>query len=201
MASNALGPSVPRRGNWFTRLLGRGLLRLMGWKLDIDRLPDTPKGVIVAVPHTSNMDGLIFLAGLFATGIDSHWMGKDSLFNKPWGGLLKLMGGLPIDRSQRRGVVEQVVARFDAAEQLFVTVAIEGTRGRAGKWKTGFYHIAHQAGVPVLLGYMDYRTKLFGFGPPVQPSGDIDGDLRKMLDFYREITPRFPDKFDPDAAL
>jgi 1-acyl-sn-glycerol-3-phosphate acyltransferase len=193
-----LGARVPRRGNAFSRALGRGLLGLFGWRV-VGNPPDASHFIVTAAPHTSNMDGLLFLIATFAMGFDLHWIGKHTLFNGFWGGMLRWMGGIGIDRRQAGGMVEQVAKQFRARPALVLVIAPEGTRARTGQWKSGFYRMAQAADVPISLGFMDYASKRVGFGPTIGISGDFDADLRRMVDFYRHVTPRWPERFQlPD---
>lgn len=189
-----LGPRVPRRGNAFSRALGRALLRLFGWRAVGDP-PDATHFIVSAAPHTSNLDGLLFLITTFAVGLDLHWIGKHTLFNGFWGGMLRWMGGVGIDRRQPGGMVEQVAQQFRARPNLVLVIAPEGTRSRTEQWKSGFYRMAQAADVPIVLGFMDYASKRVGFGPALRPSGDFEADLQRMADFYRHTAPRRPERF------
>ena len=174
-------PSVfPQRGNAFSRALGRGFLRLLGWRLT-DPFPQVPKAVVIGGPHTSNWDGIVTLAAMMQMGLDAHVMMKDSAFKGPMGGLLRWMGALPIDRSKAGGVVEQTVGQFQSRDRLVMVVAPEGTRGGAAQWKTGFYRIAEQAGVPIVLATADYAKKEIAFPKVMDTTGDLEADLEELL--------------------
>ncbi|HEY1077514.1 MAG TPA: lysophospholipid acyltransferase family protein [Fontimonas sp.] len=193
------GPRVPRRGNAFSRALGRGLLRLFGWRVVGDP-PDAAHFMVTAAPHTSNLDGLLFLIATFAMGLDLHWIAKHTLFEGIWGGMLRWMGGVGIDRRRPGGMVEQVAQQFRSRPNLVLVIAPEGTRARTEQWKSGFYRMAEAAGVPIALGFMDYRSRRVGFGPTLVPSGDFEADLRRMAAFYREVAPRRPERFSLPVA-
>lgn len=199
-ADTVLGPRVPRRGNAFSRALGRLLLRLIGWRV-VGNPPDAPRFIVTAAPHTSNMDGLIFLIAVFAMGLDLHWIGKHTLFKGPWRPFLRWTGGIGIDRRQTGGLVQQVADQFAARPGLVIVVAPEGTRARTEQWKSGFYRMAELAQVPIALGFMDYRLKRVGFGPALMPSGDFDADLQRMVSFYGRVTPRKSERFSLPADL
>ncbi|KGD65358.1 1-acyl-sn-glycerol-3-phosphate acyltransferase [Alcanivorax nanhaiticus] len=193
--------SYPRRGNGFSRSLASGFLKLIGWKV-VSPLPEVPKAVIIGGPHTSNWDGIVTLAAMMQLGLDAHVMIKDSAFKGPLGSLLRWMGAMPIDRAKSGGVVEQTVAQFNEHQQLFMIVAPEGTRSGASQWKTGFYRIAEQAGVPIIVASADYRKKEIDFPLVVQPSGDLDTDLATILQCYASVHPRHPEKLSaPIKAL
>ena len=189
-----LGPSVPRRGNALTRWLARGIARLTGWKI-VGALPDLPKMVIIAAPHTSNWDFPLGILALYVTGFRVSFFGKDSLFRPPMGWVMRWLGGQPVDRFSRHGVVEETVRIIRNAPGFILALAPEGTRKRATQWRTGFYHVARGAGLPIVLGYFDYARKEVGFGPVIWPSGDLERDLEEIQAFYRTKTGRFPEHF------
>ncbi len=154
--------------------------------------PIPAKAVIIAAPHTSNWDFLYFLGLTDALGIRPHFMAKQELFRWPIGGFLKDMGGVPIDRSRRGGHVQAMIEEFRARDNFLLTIAPEGTRGQVRHWRTGFYQIALGAGVPLIIGLMDYRRKLGGLGPAFMPSGDYVADMTRIEGWYRSVTPRHP---------
>jgi 1-acyl-sn-glycerol-3-phosphate acyltransferase len=186
---------APRWGNAFTRALGTGVLRLLGWKMDVHLPSDQPHLVITAAPHTSNWDGVVGVAAIMSLGIRVNFFAKESLFRWPFGGLLAALGGVPIRRDAAHGIVEQTTELFAQKERLFIGVAPEGTRTRAPIWKSGFHRIATAAQAPVLLAYMDYGRRQVGTGPLIRPSGDYEADLERIQAFYRTITPRHPQDF------
>lgn len=178
------------------RWVARVALKAVGWTPK-GSLPESKKFVIVAAPHTSNWDLplLVFMAWQF--GLHVHWLGKHTLFPWPIGWFMRLMGGISVDRRARHNVVQQVVDVFDKAETLVLAVPPEGTRGRAEYWKSGFYHIAAGARIPLVLGFLDYGKKEGGFGPSLIPGGDQEADLQVMRDFYRDIKGKHPECFGP----
>lgn len=189
-----LGPRVPRRGNAFSRAFANMLLKLMGWRV-VGSPPNVPKFIVTAAPHTSNMDGLIFLIASVAMGLELHWIGKHTLF-KGWGGrFLKWMGGISVERNSAQDLVGQVAEEFRARDALVIVIAPEGTRGLVRRWKSGYYRMAVQAEVPIALGFMDYPSKRVGFGPALDVSGEYEADMAVMMDFYRQVTPKFPARY------
>jgi len=180
-----IGTLVPRRGNFISRSIGFLILRMMGWRL-AGEIPNAPKLVLLGAPHTSNMDGVIGLASLFALGIRASTMIKDSAFKGVMGSMLRWMGAIPINRRSPKGIVEQSVDTFNNNPQMYLLIAPEGTRSNATEWKRGFYHIAHGAQVPILPAACDYKKKIITFGPTVMPSGDYAKDLQTILEFYRD---------------
>jgi 1-acyl-sn-glycerol-3-phosphate acyltransferase len=188
------GPRLPRRGNALTRGLAGACLRLAGWRFE-GALPDRGKLVIVAAPHTSNWDFVIGMTGVFALGLELHWMGKHTLFKRPFGGFMRWLGGLAIDRSAAHGVVEQVANEFARRERLLLVVTPEGTRSKVARWKTGFWHIARAAGVPILLGGLDYGRKRMILGPLLEPGDSLEQDMATIQAHYRGMKPRHPELF------
>ena len=163
------------------------VLKLAGWRVQ-GRLPDTPRFVLIAAPHTSNWDPPLTLFIAFAPKASTYWLGKAAIFRPPFRGFFKWLGGIPIDRSRANNVVAQSIAQFAANERLILTVPPAGTRKRVMYWKSGFYHIANGARVPILLGFLDYRRRVGGIGPMVTPTGDIEADMRVIREFYSGIT-------------
>ncbi len=174
-----------------TRLLCLIVLKLIGWKTS-GTLPDIPKYVIIAAPHTSNFDLPMTLFVAFAMRLKVYWMGKEAIFNKPFGTIMKWLGGIPVERSKSNNLVAETVEEFKRNEKLVVLVPPEGTRKKVNYWKTGFYYIAHGAGVPIVLGFLDYGRKTGGIGPVIHPTGDIEKDMESIQDFYKDITGRYP---------
>lgn len=179
--------------NTMLHLLSSFFLERFGWKKE-GTLPDIPKFVLIAAPHTSNWDFLLTIAYAFAYKTKVFWMGKDTLFRKPFGSLVSWIGGIPIDREKAHNMVSQSIETFNTIEKLIMIVPPEGTRKKVRRWKTGFYHIAHGAKVPIVLGFIDYRRKIGGFGPKLIPTGDIAADMEIIQSFYATITGKYPDR-------
>jgi 1-acyl-sn-glycerol-3-phosphate acyltransferase len=173
--------------NKFMAWLGLIFLKLMGWRVE-GEIPDVKKFVIIAAPHTSNWDFPITLAVAFALKTKIYWMGKAAIFRWPFAAAFRWLGGIPIDRSKSNNVVEQSIQAFHKREKLVMLVPPEGTRKKVSHWKTGFYHIAKGANVPIVLGFLDYRRKVGGIGPTFHPTGHIDKDLQAIQAFYATIT-------------
>ena len=171
--------------NSVLRALSVAFLRGTGWTLQGQLPADQPKCVLIAAPHTSNWDLPYTLMVAFALRIDIHWMGKRSLFRWPFGPLMRWLGGIAVDRSKSSNLVAaSAQALRDADGSIALVVPPEGTRSKTRHWKTGFYWIAHQAGVPIVMAYMDYPRKLSGLGPVLQPSGDIEADMVAIKAYY-----------------
>ena len=144
-----LGPQVPGGGNGLTRFIGRTAMRLSGWRL-LGEFPDRPKVIVAVAPHTSNFDFVLTAMVIWSLGLRASYLAKRSLFRFPLGVVMRYFGGIPVDRSAPQGLVEQMTARFQAAPQLVLGIAPEGTRGSVSRWKLGFALIAQSAEVPVL---------------------------------------------------
>lgn len=196
-AETGPGTLVETRRPMLLSLVVRRLLlwlyRARGWKA-VGAPPADGRCVIIAAPHTSNWDFLYYLGLTDALGIRSHFMAKKSLFRWPMGRFMRDMGGVAVDRSGGHNYVQAMVDEFARRKRFMLTIAPEGTRGAVRTWRTGFYHIALAAKVPMVCGLMDYATKTGGLGPAIMPTGDYPADMRKIAEFYRSCTPRHPDK-------
>jgi 1-acyl-sn-glycerol-3-phosphate acyltransferase len=184
-----LGPQIPRAGGVVSRALGRWTLRVLGWRIQ-GALPDLPKMVIIAAPHTSNWDFVVGIAVKQALGLRVTWLGKDSLFRGPLAPLLKFLGGMPVDRAKSNDVVSQVVSEFARRDRMIVALAPEGTRKRVERWRTGFYHIAHGAGVPILPVMLNWGAHALQIGEPFVTTGELDRDMAELQRRYLGISGR-----------
>jgi 1-acyl-sn-glycerol-3-phosphate acyltransferase len=163
--------------------LATAILRLMGWKAALAPLPGR-KGIIVVYPHTSNWDFPIGYLYKLATGLPLSWVGKDSLFRWPVGGLLRRMNGIPVNRRERTGLIGQLQREFQQRDWMWLAIAPEGTRAHVPHWKSGFYRLAMAAGVPVGLAFIDYRTRVVGIREYVTLSGDPEADMARIRQAY-----------------
>lgn len=163
----------------------RAVIRLIGWRLAGEQ-PAYAKYIMVGAPHTSNLDFLLFLLLVGGHQVQAKWVGKDTLFRGPLGGLATRLGGIPVNRRSSNGFVQQMIAAFTSHPELVVAIAPEGTRSHTSSWKTGFYYIAVGARVPIALGFIDNQRKELGFGPTITPSGDIEVDFELIRLFYQE---------------
>lgn len=176
--------------------IAHGILRLMGWTI-IGEVPDLKKAVLVAAPHTSNWDGFLLLVYKVAIDLDVSFFAKHSLFWWPLSAILNALGAIPVDRSKKSGSVEQAIEKFAHEERFFLAMAPEGTRRWKPYWRTGFYHIAMAAKVPVVMGYADYKEKKLGLVKLIELTGNPAKDLEVMREFYAPITPRRPENMAP----
>lgn len=181
------------------RSIGRSVLWSRRWRIDGDP-PAISKYVLIAAPHTTNWDLLYLLAMSWTTGVRVSWLGKDSLFPGPVGTVLRALGGIPVERDRRSGLVASLASEFAAADRLVVTIPPEGTRSRSDHWRTGFYRVACAAEVPIVCSYLDYSRRVGGFGPVIEPSGDIAADLPLFQEFYADKRGKYPLE-ESDIAL
>ena len=174
--------------------IARLFLRMTGWEAEGGR-PVERRFVLVAAPHTSNWDLAFLLALATVYGIKISWMGKHTLFRPPLGWLMRRIGGVPVFRDRSRNLVSQIADAFEQADSLALVIAPEGTRSYVPHWKSGFYHIARTAKVPIVMGYLDYSRRRGGFGPALMPTGDISSDMDEMREFYADKVGLRPDWF------
>lgn len=175
---------------------GHLIAAALGWRVAVPE--QTPaRCVVIGAPHTSSWDLALTLLLMLATGLRMRWVGKEALFRGPAGPLLRLLGGMPVRRGERSGFVGQMVAAFGDGEPLMLAILPEGSRSKTKHWRTGFYYIALGARVPILMGYADYRRRLVGLGPALEPSGDLQADFAAIRAFYRGIAGRRPELQGP----
>jgi len=181
-----LPPSFPRRGNALSRALGYALLALLGWRFE-GEWPDRPKVLAIVAPHTSNWDFIVGISAVYALGLDIRFLAKHTLFN-PWlGWLMRGVGGTPVNREAPHGLVAQVVDLFERSPRVFLAVTPSGTRTRGAPWRSGFYHMAHTAGVPIVPIAFDGERRVIRLFPPFQTSGSYEADLPRLLALYAGI--------------
>lgn len=177
-------PNLPQFAPSFAAPICRWIFARCGWRV-AGEFPNVPKLVVIAAPHSTNWDvvwGLLVKVGL---RLDIRFIGKREAFVWPLGALLRSFGGIPIDRSAAHGVVGEMRRQFESHERFWLAIAPEGTRKKVQKWKSGFWHIAHDAGVPILPVYFHYPEKTVGLGPLIHPGGDVDADMTRIREFYR----------------
>ena len=194
LSKKQLGDLVPRRGNKIAPVIASAMLKASGWRT-VGEIPNISQAVVLALPHTSNVDGVYAIPSLFALDLQISIMGKHTLFKIPvLAQLMHWMGIVPIDRDNKGSVLQSSIDKFKTGEPLFLGLSPEGTRDYTEKWKTGFYYLAVGADVPILPVAMDYNTKEIRFMPLVYPTGDIDVDLPKIYAHYRGVIPRHPER-------
>jgi len=156
--------------------------------------PDEERYIIVAAPHTSNWDLLFTLAGTAKLRLKISWLGKHTIFKAPFGKLMRNLGGIPVHRENPHGLVEQLVDLFKNQRHLILAISPAGTRKKRDHWKSGFYWIARNAGIPLSLAYLDYTNRIAGFGPTFVPTGNVKADMDFIRNFYEGIKGKYPDK-------
>lgn len=186
------------------KLLSRFIFWLFGWTLDDHLKADFKRCVMIASPHTSNWDFIFARAAFSMMGIPIRFTVKKEWTKFPFGWFMNGLGAIAIDRSPKKpgdprpSMTEAMIDLFAQNKELVVMVTPEGTRKKVTKWKTGFYHVAVGAKVPIALGYLDYKNKIAGVGKIVYPTGDIQKDMQEITDFYRPIAPKHPELFSID---
>jgi len=161
------------------------ILGMFGWKVD-HRLPPADKLVVIGAPHTSNWDLPLGLLAMWALDHNFFWVAKHTIFIGPAGWLFRKLGGIPVDRRVHTGFINRAAESIKSRDRIALVIAPEGTRSKTEYWKTGFYHIAMEAGVPIGLGYIDNATKTIGVGATLWPTGDMDRDFEIIKAFYAD---------------
>lgn len=170
----------------------RGILRLFGWRVE-GKLPAEGKMIIIGGPHTSNWDFPLAMLTAPSLGVKIRWLGKHTLFRFPFGWFMRLLGGIPVDRSRAQGVIPQSVEAFESADSLVLVITPEGTRSKRDHWKAGFYRIARAAQVPVVLIGVDGASKTIRVGPHEIPGDDVTGYMDRVRAFYADYRGVRPD--------
>jgi len=171
--------------------MGRALLRALRWRIE-GEIPNVAKFVLIVVPHTSNWDFVIGIVAKWALGIRVMFLGKNTLFRFPFGAAMRALGGVPVDRSASHDVVHDIVAEFARRERLILALAPEGTRKRVERWRTGFYHIARGAGVPILSVALNYGVRAIQIGPLFTTTGDMERDVTELQQEFANVNGRKP---------
>jgi 1-acyl-sn-glycerol-3-phosphate acyltransferase len=172
--------------SYFFHWLARFCMWAKGWKV-VGSPPDIPHYVLIAAPHTTNWDFPAMLGMAFSRRMQVKWMGKHTLFSPVLGVISRWFGGVSVNRNDAKDIVEQMADEFSQREQFTLIIPVEGTRSKVTKWKTGFYRIAVQAGVPIVPAYVDYPNKTGGFGETFYPTGDQEADIAQLQEFYKNF--------------
>lgn len=190
------------------KALSRFLFKAQGWTFVGEELVQHRRCVVIAAPHTSNWDLVFTVAAFDLLKLPLRFTIKDTWMTFPFNLILEPVGGLAIDRSprkdsgQRPSMVEAMIQLFhDHPGELAMVVTPEGTRSLSTEWKSGFYHVARGANVPILLGYLDYEKREAGIGKVLHPGDDFEADMREIAAFYKTIAPRDPAKFSVDQRF
>lgn len=169
------------------------LLKILGWK-KIGELPRIPKYVIILAPHTSNWDVFYGVLLAYSLRADAYFMAKHQMFRFPFGPIVRWLGALSIDRSKSSNTVQSIISLYDTYSNFVIALAPEGTRKKVDKWKTGFYNIAMGANIPIVMTYLNYKTKSGGVGGVLYPTGDLEADFLKMKKVYKNAYGYYPEK-------
>jgi len=180
------------------------IFKQTGWKVDYQLPIDIKKCIIIAAPHTSNWDFWYMIAAFSIYKLKIRFTVKKEWMKFPFNIIMKPLGGIAIDRTprvdgNRISFVDAMADLFNANEELIIVITPEGTRSKRDKWKTGFFHIAQQANVPILLGYVDYATKTAGIGKVIHPT-EFNQTMEEIMNFYQKVTPKFPENFSLDNS-
>lgn len=179
------------------------MFRISGWKVDTNVPPELKRCIVIAAPHTSNWDFWYTMLAFSIMRFNIRFTIKKEWMRFPFSIFTKPAGGIAIDRSPKAGLTERISQTeamtnlFKVQENLIVLVTPEGTRSRREEWKTGFYYTAVGAGVPICLGYVDYRKKTAGIGKTIYPA-QFESDMKAIMTFYKGISGKFPEKFSVD---
>lgn len=193
--------------NFLFRIWGRAIMFFSGWKVDQVLKDQCRRCVMVGAPHTSNWDFVFARAAFEVMELPVRFTIKKEWMESKIGWLIKALGGIAIDRSSHEGekghisMVDAMVRLFEQNEDLVILVTPEGTRNRSETWKTGFYYVAKNAGVPIALGYMDYKRKVAGIGKVIYPTDDMEKDMKEIMAFYQTVNPCYPEKFSIDLRF
>ncbi len=179
------------------KLISRLFLKLIGWTIKGVLPENEKKAVLIAAPHTSGWDFIIGRAGFYSIGIKKvSFLIKKEMFKFPIGPIIKSWGAIPVDRSKNNNTIQIVSKMFEGNENLLLLVTPEGTRKYTEHWKKGFYYIATEAKVPIVLTYVDYAKKEGGIGPVLYPTGNFEKDFKFITDFYRTKSAKYPKNFN-----
>ncbi len=178
------------------KFLVKTILKLRGWQLNVNP-PQEKKFILIAAPHTSNWDFPLALLCFWTLDLKIYWVAKIQMFRGPLHYLFTVLGGIPVDRNASSGFINQIAEKIKCADEMVIAIAPEGTRSKTKYWKSGFYHIASAAKIPICLGYIDYANKTLGFKQIMYPSGDIKTDMTIIADFYQKIKGKHPQNQGP----
>lgn len=183
---------MPRRHFLIRRTLARVLLRLARWKT-VGEVPDS--AILVGAPHTSNWDWVLTLLLAWDNSVTIHLLVKDSLFRGPLGWILRSTGAVSLDRTNPGATIKTLLVEAERSETFLLGLAAEGTRSKGDYWKSGFYRLSQQTGLPITLAFLDGPSRTVGWGPTFHPSGDVVADMDRIREFYADVTGINPEGF------
>ena len=176
------------------RLFSKIYFKISGWKIEETFKPRPDKFIMIIMPHTANFD---FFLGVMARSImripNAKFLGKSQLFRFPYGFIFRAFGGYPVDRSKGGNLVDSVVDIFNQHEKFVVALAPEGTRSKVDRLKTGFYHIARKADIPIVAVGFDFGTKVVSVREPFYPSNNFEDDMKELIGYYSTIKGKYPE--------
>ena len=170
----------------FYHYLAKIIMRLVGWRIE-GELSDLPKYVLIGAPHTSNWDFVLFLGVIFTLRANVRFMGKAELFRNPFGWFFRYCGGIPVDRKKPTGLVEQMVKAINESKNFILTITPEGTRHQVVEWKRGFYHIAKEARIPIVIAVVDGKHKTVRIGQVFHPTDDMEADMKAIQGYFTGV--------------
>lgn len=187
------GPDSKRTAIAVKRRVAQLFLKLTRFSR-VGEPPTVAKYVLLSGPHTTNWDLLSLLMASWSTGSNLNWLGKHQLFRGPMNRVMRALGGVPVRRDERRGMVESLTDEFAVADHMALAIPAAGTRSYTDHWKSGFYRIALAADVPIGMAFVDYSTRTVGFGPTMTPTDNVEADLDVFRAFYADKRGKFPDQ-------
>ncbi|RAJ12032.1 1-acyl-sn-glycerol-3-phosphate acyltransferase [Olleya aquimaris] len=172
---------------WFAKFI---YFKILGWKVvgNTNFSKDTvKKAVIISAPHTSNLDFIIGILLRKVVGVKTNFIGKKELFTWPFGYYFRAVGGVPVDRKTKENKVQSIAKLFENKEEFRLTLAPEGTRSKVDEWRTGFYYIAKQANVPIIMFTLDFGNKQNKVSEPFYPTDNVEEDFKFMKNFFKGV--------------
>ena len=189
-----LGDSIPKTNSVIKRAIGRFILWSYRWRIEGEVL-NSKKFMVILAPHTSYWDFLTNMGTMLALGIRNRWFVADVFCWWPLGNLMRWLGGIPIDRNSPQDLVSFTIGKFTDHNELILAMYPEGTTRKVEKWKTGFWHIARGADIPIQFLAVDYKNRVSVFGPVIQPSDDIEADMKKIQTYFKDVIPKTSENF------
>ncbi len=191
-----LPPAPPKKWNIFAeafRSVWLFFFHLSGWRI-VGELPATKKIILIGAPHTSNWDMMLFLSAVMHYRVRIRWMGKHVLFEGPWAWSMRFIGGIPVDRRKSNNAVDQTIEFLNTQDEIVLAIAPEGTRSHTEKLKSGFYHIAHGAKMPIVVAFIDSKTKTAGVSFSIETTGDYESDIAPVRELFSSVQGIKPEK-------
>ena len=190
----ALKNNIPKTNSVIKKVIGKFLLWCYRWHIE-GEVHNAKKFMVILAPHTSYWDFLTNMGTMLALGIRNRWFVADAFCWWPLGYFMRWLGGIPIVRSSPQDLVSFTIGKFADHDELILALYPEGTTRKAKKWKTGFWHIAHGADIPIQFLAVDYEKRATVFGPVIQLSDDIEADMKKIQAYFKKVTPKIPENF------